>query len=152
MNLRRESTRRFEPLILSVVTLGAVALLLAQDAVPRLFSERSHQLLAAFSLAMIAFAYLIFQLANRAAAMELTKTMLLAAAFLFWAANQLWPNSHRAGLCNDIAIGLFVLDVFWVISGWPQGSKASFLDESSKDGSERFAEGRDCPCCGRQAV
>jgi hypothetical protein len=42
---------------------------------------------------------------------------------LFWAANQLWPGSLRqATLCNDIAIALFVIDVFLTIVGWPKAS------------------------------
>jgi len=39
-----------------------------------------------------------------------------AVAFLFWAANQLWPRFTQAPLFNDIAIALFVLDVFFVKS------------------------------------
>jgi hypothetical protein len=40
----------------------------------------------------------------------------------FWAANQLWPDLPQATLFNDIAIALFVLDVFLVIIGWPTTS------------------------------
>jgi hypothetical protein len=47
------------------------------------------------------------------------KAIPLAIAFLFWSANQLWPNLSQATLCNDIAIALFVLDVFLVMIGWP---------------------------------
>ena len=78
---------------------------------------------------MIALAYMVFQLAHRRPAAELLKTTLLAAAFLFWAANQFWPNIPQASLFNDIAIGLFVLDVFFVIVGWPAGSNESLLDD-----------------------
>ena len=49
--------------------------------------------------------------------MELVKAIMLAVAFLFWAANQFWPNLPQATLFNDIAIALFVLDVFLVIVG-----------------------------------
>jgi hypothetical protein len=41
-------------------------------------------------------------------------------------ANQLWPDLPQATLFNDIAIALFVLDVFLVIIGWP----TTFPDES----------------------
>ncbi len=77
-------------------------------------------------MALIAVAYLVYQLERRPAAAELVKAIMLAAAFLFWAANQSWPNSPRATLFNDIAIALFVLDVFLVIVGWP----AAFEDSS----------------------
>jgi len=40
----------------------------------------------------------------------------------FWAANQLWPDLRQAVLFNDIAIALFVLDVFLVMVGWPATS------------------------------
>lgn len=106
-------------MILGSLTLAAVVLLLVQDAEPQLFPARSHEFLAAFSLAMISLAYVIYQWARRSGLKEMVKTILLAAAFLFWAANQLWPSLPQAGLFNDIAIGLFVLDLFLVIAGWP---------------------------------
>lgn len=135
MQTTSERTRRRIPLVLGIVTLAAVVLLYIEDAAPRLFPARSHDVLAAFSLAMIACAYLIFQLARHRAVAELVKTILLAAAFLFWAANQLWPNLPQAALFNDIAIGLFVLDVFFVIAGWPAGSSDSVLDDCCGSGA-----------------
>ena len=44
---------------------------------------------------------------------------LVLAAFLLWAANQLLADSAHATLLNDLAIALFVLDVFLSIIGWP---------------------------------
>lgn len=110
--------RRTVPLILGAVTLLSVVLLFVRDAEPRLFPTRSHEFLGAFSLTMIAIAYLVFQAARRAPKMEWAKAILLAAAFAFWAANQFWPNLPQAGLFNDIAIALFVLDVFLVFAFW----------------------------------
>jgi hypothetical protein len=133
------TSRRIVPLSLGIVTLGAVAALLVQDADPRLFPAGEHAFLAAFSLALIAIAYLVFQMAHRRTLMDLAKPILLAAAFLFWAANQFWPNLPQAGLFNDIAIGLFVLDVFLVIAGWPPSSNASVFSDGA--GSQA------CPCC-----
>ena len=102
---------------------------------------------------MIACAYLVFKLARPgglALRRKLFKTILLAAAFLFWAANQLWPNLPQASLFNDIAIGLFVLDVFFVIAGWPAGSSGSFLDDCCGCGARRCScvPGTcGCGCC-----
>lgn len=141
MTIAPEFTRRLLPLTLGLATLAAVVLLFVRDAAPRLFPARSHDFLAAFSLAAIAFAYLLHQLARRAALAELAKAILLAAAFLFWAANQLWPNLPEAGLFNDIAIGLFVLDVFLAIAGWP-AAKASVFSESGESNTDRC----DCRC------
>jgi hypothetical protein len=119
---RLNRTRRALPLALGAVTLASVVVLLVWDAVPGLFPARAHDTLAAFPLAMIAFAYLVYQVAHRPARLEVVKAVLLAIAFLFWAANQFWPDLHQATLFNDIAIALFVLDVFLVMIGWPGSS------------------------------
>jgi uncharacterized membrane protein len=92
------------------------------DLSPQLFPPHAHDFLAAFPLAMIAIAYLVYQAAHRPARLEVFKAVLLAIAFLFWAANQLWPNFPLATLFNDIAIALFVLDIFLVMIGWPATS------------------------------
>jgi len=64
----------------------------------------------------------LYQRAHRPPFREAVKAIMLAAAFLFWAANQFWPNIRQAVLFNDFAIGLFVIDVFLVIAGWPAAS------------------------------
>ena len=122
MYIRLDRAHRALPVILGVVTLAGVGVLFVWDAFPQLFPARAHDLLAAFPLAMIAFAYLVYQSAHRPARQEAVKAILLAVAFLFWAANQLWPNLRQATLFNDIAIALFVLDVFLVMAGWPATS------------------------------
>lgn len=122
MYIRLDRTHRLLPTILGAVTLAGVGVLLVWDAAPRLFPAGSHGWIAAFPLALIAVAYLVYQVAHRPPAKELAKAVLLAAAFLFWAANQLWPELPQATLFNDIAIALFVLDVFLVMIGWPAAS------------------------------
>ncbi len=112
-------TLRMIAVILGLVAVGSVALLFAWDGFPQLFPDRAHEVLGAFPLAMIAFAYLVYQRARRPARMEAAKAILLAMAFLFWAANQLWPGLRQATLLNDLAIGLFVLDVFWAMIDHP---------------------------------
>ena len=121
--------------MLGAVTLAAVAVLFVWDAAPRLFPPRSHDFLAAFSLTMIAVAYIVYQVAHRPARWEFVKAVMLAIAFLFWAAHQLWPDLRQATLFNDIAIALFVLDMFLVMVGWP----ATSPDESF---AETFAGSR----------
>ena len=137
--------RRLVPLTLGGLTLAGVALLFTDDAVPRLFPAGNHAALAAFSLAAIAIAYLIFQCARpdvSIGAGGIVKAALLAAAFLFWAANQFWPNLPQAGLFNDVAIGLFVLDVFLAMAGWPPESGDGVFGESCGCGGKR------CEACG----
>jgi hypothetical protein len=122
MYIRLDRAHRILPVILGVITLASVVVLFAWDAFPRLFPAKAHSLLAAFPLAMIALAYLVYQTAHRPASMEVVKAVMLAVAFLFWAANQLWPDLSQAILFNDVAIALFVLDVFLVMVGWPATS------------------------------
>lgn len=134
MYIRLDRAHRILPVILGVITLASVVVLFAWDAFPRLFPAKAHNLLAAFPLTMIALAYLVYQTAHRPARLEVVKAVMLAVAFLFWAANQLWPDLSQATLFNDVAIALFVLDVFLVMVGWP----ATSPDESF---AETYAAG-----------
>jgi hypothetical protein len=107
------------PLRLGQLTLVSVLLLIAWDAYPRAFPARAHDLLGALPLALIAVTYLLYQAVRRPRPAELLKAMVLAAAFLLWAANQFWPKASSAMLLNDLAIALFVFDIFLVVAGWP---------------------------------
>jgi hypothetical protein len=133
MYIRLDRDHRIIPVILGVVTLVSVAALLTRDISPRSFPAQAHDLLAAFPLGMIALAYVIYQMFHRPPLAEFVKAILLAAAFLFWAANQFWPTLPQATLFNDIAIALFVLDVFLVIVGWPSASPDESFAETFVD-------------------
>jgi len=98
MCIRLSQVHRALPAILGLLTLASVGVLFAWDAFPRLFPIRAHDVLAAFPLAMIAVAYLVYQSTNRPSRIEAVKGILLAVAFLFWAANQLWPDLRQATL------------------------------------------------------
>ncbi len=144
--MRLDRSHRLVPVLLGLVTLSAVLLLYAGDAAPELFPAGSHDVLAAFSLTMIAVAYLVYQMAHRPAPREWAKAILLATAFLFWAANQWWPSLPQATLLNDVAIGLFVLDVFLVIVGWPPAAGdesfgETIIEESRADKPHEGARG-----------
>ncbi len=115
--LRRD--RRSLPVILCVVTLISVGVLLVWDLVPGLFPAKAHDFLAALPLAMIACVCLLYEAVRRPSRSELVKAILLACAFLFWAANQLWPTLPHATLFNDLAIALFVFDVFLAMTSRP---------------------------------
>lgn len=112
MSIHSCRDHRAVPVILGVVTLAGVGVLLLWDILPRLFPAGAHDFLAAFPLALIACACLVFHVLRRSARMEVVKAVILASAFLFWAANQFWPTLRQATLFNDIAIALFVVDVF----------------------------------------
>ena len=107
------------PVILCIATLISVGVLLLWDILPGLFPTRAHDFLAAFPLALIALTCLVYEAVRRPSRSELIKAMLLAGAFLFWAANQFWPALRQATLFNDIAIALFVFDVFLAMIGRP---------------------------------
>ena len=147
MSVRSGLASGFLSFSLGVVTLAGVAALLLWDAFPSLFPAHSHETLGAFSLVMIALAYLVYQWERRAAPPEAVKAILLAAAFLFWAANQFWPNLPQAGLFNDIAIGLFVLDRVPRDCGLAGGATERFCDSwRDESQSER------CSCRDRGLV
>src|ERR1035437_7388047 len=130
MRAKIEGAHRAAPLVVGVITLVSVLVLLVSDALPRLFPVGAHGVLGALPLALIALAYLIYQTVRRPGPAEILKAVLLAIAFLFWAANQFWPEAAAATLFNDIAIALFVLDVFFVIVGWPASSPDESFAES----------------------
>jgi len=130
---RLDRAHRFFPILLGVVTLADVAVLLVWDMAPQRFPARSHEFLAAFSLTLIAVAYLVYQAAHRPPIAAFGKAVLLAVAFLFWAANQLWPALPQATLFNDLAVALFVLDIFLVIVGRPPAAADVAFAETAGD-------------------
>jgi len=138
MYTRLNRARRAIPVFLGAVTLAGVVALLVWDFAPSLFPARAHDFLGAFPLALIAVAYLVYQTIHQPTPAEWLKAVLLAVAFLFWSANQFWRDPHQATVFNDIAIALFVFDVFLVMIGWPAASP----DESF---AETYARNRTAP-------
>ena len=122
---------------LGAITLAGVGLLFAWDLFPVSFPAGAHDFLAAFPLAMIAVSYLVYSAAHRPAPLEFVKAIMLAIAFLCWAANQRWPGLRRATLLNDIAIAFFVLDVFLVMIGWPAASSDESLAKTHVEQGEK---------------
>jgi hypothetical protein len=102
-------------MVLGAATLCGVAALLVWDAVPDRFPAHAHDWIAALPLGLIAIVWLAHRASQQPAPAVLLKASILAVAFLFWAANQLWPDSPHATLWNDVAIALFVLDVWLAI-------------------------------------
>jgi len=78
MYSRLDRVHRAVPVILGVFTLLAIGVLFTWDALPGYFPAKSHDLLAAFPLAMIAIAYLVYQTAHRPPFRELLKAIMLA--------------------------------------------------------------------------
>jgi hypothetical protein len=113
---------RFErtlPASAGVLALLSVGALLICDASPRLFPANVHDSLATLPLVLAAISFLLLQAIRRARLAEWAKATILAVAFLFWGASQMWVDRAVAVLFNDMAVALFVLDVVLVIFGWP---------------------------------
>ena len=135
---RPEAARSATAIAVGFLAVASVGLLIGWDAYPQSFPGDAHDLLGALPLGLIALAYLAYHGGRHPKPRELLKAAIVAAAFLFWAANQLWPQFPQATLFNDIAIALFVLDVFLVIVGWPPGpGRESFAETSFRDDTGR---------------
>ena len=130
---RLDRAHRALSVFLGSLTLLAAGIVLLADALPWLLPSKAHDIFAATSLALIAVAYLIYQAAHRPPWREWIKAIMLAFAFFLWAANQVWPNPHEAAIFNDLAIALFVLDVFLVMVGWPPSSPDESFGEAYGD-------------------
>ena len=104
-----------------VVTILLLALALASSAILGLLAPRSvresdaRRVVSALPWIAIALAALAFHATWTPEPLDLLKRVLLSAAFLFWAANQLFPNAGWAPVANDLAIALFVLDLALII-------------------------------------
>jgi hypothetical protein len=97
--------------LIVLVTAGSLLPLVAWDVAPGSFSPHAHDLVAAAPLAAVAVVCVLQAVVRGVPRGELAKSIALAAAFLSWAANQLWPDLPQATLFNDIAVALFVIDV-----------------------------------------
>jgi hypothetical protein len=109
---------RFQRTLLAsagVLALLSVGALLICDASPRHFPANVHDI----PLVLAAIAFLLLQAVRRARMAEWAKATILAMAFLFWGASQIWADRAIAMLFNDMAVALFVLDVVLVVFGWP---------------------------------
>ncbi len=67
---RLDRGHRAIPVVIGAIALAIVAVLFAWDAFPGLFPPRAHDLLGALPLALIAFAYLAYQVIRRPAPLE----------------------------------------------------------------------------------
>ena len=93
------------------LALGSSVLLLTLD-VSRGFREsEARRVVSSLPLGAIAVACLLYHVTRRPSGVELLKRVLLSTAFLFWAADQLFPTAGWAPVANDVAIALFVLDL-----------------------------------------
>jgi hypothetical protein len=111
----RVQTGEIVSVILVLAALGTSIALVVSDSSQAFRHSRERELLSAVPLIAIGLACLVFHATWKPKALELTKRILLSAAFFFWAATQLALNAGWAPVANDAAIGLFVLELALVL-------------------------------------
>lgn len=103
--------------LLLALALASSVVLLVLD-VSRGFREGdARRVVSALPLIAIALACLAYHATWTPEPLDLLERVLLSAAFLFWAANQLFPTEGWAPVANDVAIALFVLDLALILWG-----------------------------------
>lgn len=132
MSVRLCRAGKIAAVLIGVFTLAALSILALRDVFPGVFPGWAHDFLAAFSLSAIALAYLAYQLACRPTCAQFLRAIMVAAAFFFWAANQYWSSLPQAAIFNDIAIGLFVVDLFLVIASRPSMPGSEFAQSGAE--------------------
>jgi hypothetical protein len=80
-----------------------------------------HAWLSALPLALAGFGYAFLQIQLKPPVRTLLKRLLLAAAFVLWAVDQLLPEGKLAVFVGDLVIAAYVADLFWMIRDQQQG-------------------------------
>jgi hypothetical protein len=129
----------------SPVAVGSIAMLslvplFAWDVAPTGFPSRSHDLLGAIPLFAIAASYLAQQLVQRPSRLAWLRATIVIAAFVAWAANQYWSEHPLATLWNDIAIALFVIDIFLSVASAPGPAVAGTPGDAAENAKTADAE------------
>ncbi len=101
--------------LLLVVAVVSAAALLVLDVSGDFRESDARRVISALPLISIALACLAFHATWTPERLDLLKRVLLSAAFLLWAANQLFPSAGWAPVANDLAIALFVLDLALIL-------------------------------------
>jgi hypothetical protein len=80
-----------------------------------------HGYLSSLPLALAGIGYALLQIQLKPPVRTLLKRMLLAAAFVLWAVDQLLPNGRIAVFIGDVVIAAYVADLFWMIRDQQRG-------------------------------
>jgi hypothetical protein len=108
---------RAATVLLLTLALASSAILLGLDSSGGFRHSDARRVVSALPLIAIALACLAFHATWTPEPLDLLKRVLLSAAFLFWAANQLFPTAGWAPVANDVAIALFVMDLALILWG-----------------------------------
>lgn len=129
--LRRVSART--PVAIASIAVLSLLPLLVWDVAPARFPSRSHDLLGATPLLAIAASYFALQVVHKPSRLGWLRATLVVGAFVAWAANQCWPRHALAMLWNDVAIALFVIDIFLSVAKAPGTGVAPPLTDEPGD-------------------
>jgi hypothetical protein len=102
-------------MFLAAMAIACTIGLLTSDPNMPVFSGISASAISAAPLLLIGASLLVFQTMLRPRGSELLKNLLLAAAFLLWGIVQLMEQSALSRELGHVVIGLYVLDLAWVI-------------------------------------
>ncbi len=80
-----------------------------------------HPYLSSLPLALAGIGYALLQIQLKPPVRTLLKRLLLAAAFVLWAIDQLLPDGRLAIVIGDVVIAAYVADLFWMIRDQQQG-------------------------------
>jgi len=102
------------------------------DAAINLFgATQLHTYLRCFVLAVSGFGYALLQCYIRPSRGILLKRLVLAAAFVLWAVEQLIPPGRLTLFLDDAVIAGFVLDLIWIIQGQRKAGSRPFVTSLS---------------------
>ena len=104
-----EGPRKF----LAICAVLATPLLLLSNL--RWSSTLAHAWLSALPLALAGLAFALLQFRLKPDRVTLAKRLLLAAAFIFWAIDQLLPPGPLAIFIGDAVISAYVIDLYWMM-------------------------------------
>ena len=82
---------------------------------------QTHAYISSLPLALAGLGYTLLQFRVKPSPRLLLKRLLLAAAFLLWAAVQLLPAGRLSVFLGDAVIAAYVLDLFWMMRDQQRG-------------------------------
>jgi hypothetical protein len=85
----------------------------------------THAWLSSLPLALAGVGFAVLQIWLRPTRGILLRRLLLAAAFILWAVDQLLPPGQLAMFIGDAVISAYVLDLYWMMKGEEEARRDS---------------------------
>jgi len=104
------------PILAKCALLGAGVLLVLNPFVP----ADVHAYLSSLPLALAGLGYILLQVHSKPSVGTLWKRLVLAAAFLLWAAVQFLSPGRLSVFLGDVVIAAYVVDVYWIMQDQQQ--------------------------------